>query len=96
MKISTYILNNWAVLPKSYFNGEEVVIFSEKENENHGWGHHYYKGYGVSKSGKIVECSSSGCSCSGSVRVDINNSEPDVDNPESIDFKSLEVKFDDY
>lgn len=66
MNVGTYISKNWVKLKKSTFNGLEVVIFKEVKNEEYGYGHHSYEGYGVDKKGTVLWCYSSGCSCNGS------------------------------
>lgn len=65
MNIVTYIKKNWKKLPKSTFNSQEVVIFKEVKNEEYGYGHHSYEGYGVDINGTVLWCYSSGCSCNG-------------------------------
>lgn len=106
MKLIQYISDNWSNLPKSNFNGDEVVIFHCNCDSNEGWGHHYYDGYGVDKYGRIVMCYSSGCSCTGSCGTDhvrdfktltVKDNTPFEDiNPETINYGSLQVSFSDY
>jgi phenylpyruvate tautomerase PptA (4-oxalocrotonate tautomerase family) len=52
MNIADYIVKNWDCLPKSKFDDVTVVIFKEIKNEDWGYGHHTYEGYGVDKNGK--------------------------------------------
>lgn len=106
MQIADYILSNWSQLPKSRFNSDEVVIFHCETDNNEGWGHHYYSGFGVDSNGKIVMCYSSGCSCSGTCGSDHvpdfktltlkDNTLFEQINPEHVDFNSLQVSFSDY
>lgn len=103
--ISTYIVKNWSTLPKSSFNDFNVVIFKEIQNEDHGYGHHVYEGYGVDEKGDVYWCYSSGCSCHGSCEASIvkdlkvflvdGGINLDID-PSTVDFNSLAVKYDDY
>lgn len=105
MNITDYITTNWATLPKSTFNNKEVVIFETACDSDEGWGHHDYEGYGVTKDGKVVVCTSSGCSCNGDCDVSDSSlveikSTVDIDynrfNPEFIDFNKHQVEFSDY
>lgn len=103
-RIQKHIVDNWDTLPKSSFNGEEVVIFDCVTNEDYGWGHHSYMGYGCLKDGTIVSAESSGCSCNGGCGIDSidykTNKELDLKfdnyNPEVINFNELDVSFSDY
>ncbi len=106
MKIVNYIKKNWEKLPKSRFNGDEVVIFHCNDDSNGGWGNHSYNGYGVDRTGNVVWCYSSGCSCSGSCGVDHvkdfktliikDNESFESIIPKNVNFESLEVSFSDY
>jgi hypothetical protein len=105
MNIQDYIFQNWPHLPKSSFNETEVVIFSCLKDDDWGYGHHSYSGYGVVESGEIVWCFSSGCSCGGGagyekkdikVLFSTGDIDPEQYEFETIDFKSLEVHFSDY
>jgi len=105
MKINTYIKKNWAKLPKSTFNNEEIVIFFCVTNEDEGWGHHNYNGYGVNKEGEIYWCYSSGCSCDGSCEIEhkkdlkqlkVEGLDISSFDHSTIDFESLRVDFSDY
>lgn len=103
-RIANFIIENWDRLPKSYFDDVEVVIFDEVYNNDSGWGHHSYEGYGVTADGRIVYCTSSGCSCSGSCDVSTSSiitvapSDISFDNYTEIgiDFNALEVHFTSY
>lgn len=70
MKVQDYVKRNWTKLPKSTFNGEEVVIVEEVLNDDYGYGHHSYEGWGVDSEGRTMWAFSSGCSCGGSCSVD--------------------------
>lgn len=70
MKLQTYVQNNWEKLPKSSFDGDEMVIVEVKEDEDYGWGHHSYEAFGIDKEGKSYWVFSSGCSCNGSVNTE--------------------------
>jgi hypothetical protein len=107
MNIQEYIAEHFSELPKSNFNDTEAVIFQIVRNENYGYGHHIFNGYGVDIHGNVVWCFSSGCSCNGSAGVEhkcgprevkVFEIEKDLDqfNPEEIDFGALEVHFSDY
>ena len=107
MKIVEYIKENWSSLPKSKFNELEVVIFREMKNDDWGYGHHVYEGYGVSEDGELLWCYSSGCSCNGSADGGIvseknlkifelkHGSISDID-PTEVNFSNLEVEYNDY
>lgn len=51
MTLQEYIVKNYNNLPKSTFNDNSCVIFQEDRNEDEGWGHHMYEGYGVTVDG---------------------------------------------
>jgi hypothetical protein len=70
MKAETYIQRNWDKLPKSTFDGEEVVMVEWVAESDGGYGHHNFEGWGVNKEGKTVWCYSSGCSCNGEAGID--------------------------
>ncbi len=105
MTITTYVKRNYDKLPKSTFNKEELVIVKRINHDDGGYGHHWYQGIGVDKHGLLYWCYSSGCSCDGScgtahkptyktLEVEgFNITDLDWRN---IDFKSLEVGFEDY
>ena len=61
---------NWPDLPKSNYDGQEIVVFYTAEDYNGGYGHHSHTAFGINKDGEIVRCHSSGCSCGCSVSVD--------------------------
>lgn len=103
--IVDYIKINWDILPKSKFNELCVVIFKEIKNDDHGYGHHVYEGYGVVESGDVVWCYSSGCSCGGSVDTSIKKDlkvfsvEGGIEfnnDPKSINWNGLQVEYNDY
>lgn len=105
MNIQTYIKKNWNSLPKSSFNGIQVVIFETVEHYDGDYGHHSYEGYGANEAGELVVAVSSGCSCDGSCYVSSAGSayvSKDVDldfenfTPEMVDFSSQQVYFEDY
>jgi hypothetical protein len=105
MNIVNYITTNWDTLPKSKFDDVIVVIFKELKNEDYGYGHHTYEGYGVDKDGNVTWCYSSGCSCEGGpdtkiekdLKVFTVNSGVDLNvDPSTINWKSLEVIFNTY
>jgi hypothetical protein len=105
MNIVDYIVKNWETLPKSKFDGTQIVIFKEIENEDWGYGHHSYEGIGVDKDGNVTWCYSSGCSCNGGPSLDIKkdlkmftiNDGIDLNvDPTTINFNSLEVEFNSY
>lgn len=105
MNILLYIKENWSILPKSTFDNEEVVIFHCVKDENYGYGHHSYEGYGGNAAGELMWCYSSGCSCNGSCGVDhvksaksfvIDGVDLSQYDPEVIKFANLEAKFDSY
>lgn len=109
MLINQYIKRNWDKLPKSTFNKDnEVVIFQCVRNDDYGYGHHSYEGYGVDKDGNIMWCYSSGCSCDGSCGVEHKCQEKTVKSFsvegldiskiswKGVDFKGLRVDFQDY
>lgn len=106
MNIAEYVQENWSDLPKSTFNSERVVIVKQITNEDYGYGHHYYEGYGVTESGDLVWCYSSGCSCNGSCGMDhkftaksFHIEWPDefssID-PKETSFSAMSVDFSDY
>lgn len=95
MKITTYIQKNWEKLPKSNFNDKELVIVRQKDNWDHGYGHHWYQGIGVDQDGRVFEAESSGCSCNGSVSYG-ETSEALTEHWKDINFDSLQVSFSDY
>lgn len=66
MKLETYVKRYWSALPKSTFDGVEVVIVQGNE----GLEDHSYEGWGVNEVGEVVWCYSSGCSCEGNCGVD--------------------------
>ena len=66
MKLETYVKRHWDSLPKSTFDGVEVVIVQGSK----GWEDHSYEGWGVNEAGEVVWCYSSGCSCQGNCGVD--------------------------
>lgn len=70
MNIKNYVKKHWDELPKSNFNDEKMVIIKEIRNDNEGWGHHNYEGYGIDEKGDLYWCYSSGCSCNGSCGTD--------------------------
>ena len=105
MNIAEYIVNNWDSLPKSKFDDTTVVIFKEIKNEDWGYGHHTYEGYGVDKNGNVTWCYSSGCSCEGGPSTEIkkdlktftvNNGIDLNSDPSTINFNSLKVVFNSY
>lgn len=106
MNIQDYVIQNWATLPKSTFNGDEVVIIKEIRNEDGDWGHHSYEGYGIDKGGNLIWCYSSGCSCNGSCGADHQldaktfeaswSEDFTATNPSELDFVALQVDFSDY
>lgn len=105
MKINTYIKKNWDKLPKSNFDDLECVIFHCVQDEDYGYGHHNYEGYGADKNGDVFWCYSSGCSCNGSCDTEhkkdlklfkVGNLELKDFNYKNIDFNSLEVSFNSY
>lgn len=103
MKIETYVIKHWDELPKSTFDGKEVIIISCTHDSNEGWGHHSYGGWGIDKDGGLFYCTSGGCSCYSSCdceRRDVHADEQDFDlstiNWKDIDFNSLEVNFSSY
>lgn len=103
-KIQDYIKANWNTLPKSSFDEVEVVMFDTVTNEDGGYGHHSYEGYGVLQNGDLVCAHSSGCSCDGSCSTNTvayyldKEKSLHFDNytPEEIDFGSHEVSFSSY
>lgn len=107
MTLQEYIVKNYNNLPKSTFNDDFCVIFQENRNEDEGWGHHTYEGYGVTADGKLVWCFSSGCSCNGSCEMEHKVSYKLLEVPlafasaaeedfKEIDFEKLRVDFKDY
>lgn len=106
--ILKYIKENWDELPKSAFDDETVVIFHCIRDENYGWGHHTYEGYGGDINGNLVWCYSSGCSCNGTVQTEHKCTEKELKtftidgldlskyNPSEINFSGLEVTFSTY
>jgi hypothetical protein len=106
--INQYIKRNWNKLPKSQFNSDEVVIFQCVQDEDYGYGHHSYEGYGVNQNGDIVWCYSSGCSCNGSCGIEhkciektvksfiIDGIDISTISWKDIQFKDLQVSFYDY
>ena len=106
MNIQEYVASNWSTLPKSTFDDAEVVIIKEIRNEDWGWGHHSYEGYGIDVRGNLIWCYSSGCSCNGSCGADhtldakaFETSWSDdftkID-PYSLNFEALSVTFRNY
>ena len=97
MKIHEYIKENWRTLPKSKFDDIEVVIFREVKNNDMGYGHHSYEGYGVDKKGKYRWLFSSGCSCEGGPSEKtikdfvVDGKDITTEKPEEIDFEELKV-----
>ena len=106
MSIQEYVAENWESLPKSTFNGDELVIVSEIKNEDWGYGNHSYSGVGVNKEGKLFWTYSSGCSCNGSCGMDHKSDfkvlevqegfKLPTENFEKIDFSWMQVDFSDY
>ena len=107
MTLQEYIVKNYNKLPESTFNENSCVIFQEDRNEDEGWGHHMYEGYGVTVDGKVVWCFSSGCSCTGSCGMEHKVSYKLLEVPlafvsaaekdfKEIDFEKLRVDFKDY
>ena len=105
MNIVNYITSNWSNLPKSKFDDVIVVIFKEVQNENWGYGHHTYEGYGVDQNGNVTWCYSSGCSCGGGPDTEIKkdlkvftvDSGIDLDaDPSTINWNNLQVEYDTY
>lgn len=106
MNVIEYVKTNYAELPKSYFNDEEVVVVRTLSSEDYGYGHHSYSAYGVDSVGSMYYCFSSGCSCDGSCGMehepDIKKFEvdppyfPDFNSPELIDYDSQQVAMSDY
>jgi hypothetical protein len=100
-KIQRYIKKYWKNLPKSSINDLEVVIFDTVQDDEYGYGHHSYEGYGVMQDGSLVSVTSGGCSCSGSCGVSglsygVSKESKlmfDNYNPEFIDFPSQSVTF---
>ena len=66
MSLVQYVFTNYVDLPKSMFNDKELVIVEEYDNDEGGYGHHYYSGIGIDRDGSVFYCYSSGCSCNGS------------------------------
>lgn len=106
MNIQEHVLKNWDSLPKSTFDDTEVVIVKEIRNDDEGWGHHYYEGYGISKEGHLIWCYSSGCSCNGSCGGDHTLDAKAFEtswsedftsiDPLTLDFAALQVDFQSY
>ena len=104
MKIVQYVVDNWDSLPKSKFDELEVVVVQQTTNEDYGWGHHSYQGFGITKDGNCMWLYSSGCSCNGGPSSDdadmkalvVSNPEITELDPEKIDFESLQVEFTSY
>lgn len=102
--IVAYVQQHWDTLPKSTFNDEEVVIVREDHNNNEGYGHHSYAGFGIDRKGLVYFCFSSGCSCDGSCGLKHQDAtkalEADEDlsnlNPAEVNFAGLQVEFSDY
>ena len=106
MNIQEYVIQNWGTLPKSTFNGDEVVIIKCIRDDDYGYGHHSYEGYGIDKDGHLIWCYSSGCSCDGSCggdhQLDAKTFETSWSedftsiDPLKLDFDALQVDFKDY
>lgn len=104
MTIQEYVKHNWDGLPKSTFNEDVVVIVQCNHDSDEGWGHHSYDGIGVDKTGTMVWCFSSGCSCKGSCGIEHKNSSKvleinenlNISNPEDVNYQQLQVSFSDY
>lgn len=102
MKIHEYIKKNWRTLPKSKFDDIEVVIFREVKNNDMGYGHHSYEGYGVDNKGKYRWLFSSGCSCGGGPSEKtikdfvVDGKDITTEKPEEINFEELKVTCDSY
>ncbi len=106
MNIQAWVKKNWLNLPKSTFDGFEVVIVHCKEHEECDYGHHNYSGVGVDKEGKLQWCYSSGCSCNGSCGTDHKPSLKVLEITEGfnlplkgfnkIDYASMQVDFTSY
>ena len=108
MNIQEYVKMNYDKLPKSYFDGFEVVVIKEILNENYGWGHHSYQGLAVDASGYLWWCYSSGCSCSGGpwyestakdikvLQVENGFDIPESDNFANFNFNDIQVVFNYY
>ena len=106
MNVLEYVKANYAELPKSNFNNDEVVLVHSTYDSDEGWGNHSYSGYGVDKEGRLYLCYSSGCSCSGSCDIEheedtkkLEIEETNFTNfnaPENIDFEQLAHSFSDY
>lgn len=94
--IAIYVLENWEKLPKSNFDDKELVIVREIENDEEGYGHHYYEGIGVDSEGKVFRVTSSGCSCSGGPSWDEIGESELTENWEDVEFDCLQVSFDSY
>ncbi len=95
MLITNYVKKNWATLPKSNFDGKEIVIVREIENWNEGYGHHSYEGLGVDVEGKVFSAYSSGCSCNGTVSYD-EDSAVLTEKWQDVEFNMLCVDFSSY
>lgn len=106
-KIQEFVKSNWPELPKSTFNSDEVVIVKTVCDSNEGWGHHSYEGIGVTASGDVVWCFSSGCSCSGTCGVEhkpetkilqVDGEDFDLSkiDPAALDFNAMQTSFSDY
>ena len=73
LNISEYVQLNWSTIIKSSFDGEELVIIKEISNDEQGYGHHSYEGYGIDVNGNLLWAFSSGCSCNGSCGTEHKN-----------------------
>jgi hypothetical protein len=105
MLIQNYVKKNFEKLPKSTFNGEELVTVLILKNEDWGYGHHMFEGVAIDKDGKVFWCYSSGCSCDGSCstehKADLKKFETEGFDLSKIDgknlnFVGLRVDFQDY
>lgn len=106
MKVQDYVKRNWERLPKSFFNGEAIVIVETVRDDDYGYGDHSYEGWGVDAEGNTVWAYSSGCSCKGSCTIEHSDAKEvkifqssrefkkaDWDN---FNFEVLQVSFTDY
>ena len=97
MNIVEYVNRNYAKLPKSSFNNEEVVVVLEIRNDDEGYGNHSYEGVGVTGDGKVVYCFSSGCSCRGECGIsEPHGHDMTTKKWKETNFQSIQVEFNDY
>lgn len=99
MNIVEYVIANYESLPKSTFDEKECVIVREVNNSRQEYGHHSYEGIGIDRTGQILWCYSSGCSCNGTAGVEHSDektvkiliAEHDLSgiDPANLDFASL-------